>query len=334
MSARRRALGRIARASLGAGALRLAPQLRADSRTVFSDAGQSVVAAAAEGLGTEVTSCAITLGPQRYNRKPVVQLMSPQGTTVGFLKVGADATTSAMVATEAAAVERLQPTTSVLEVPRVLWQSVWKQRSVACFSPVGIEGGSLVPADRSRLLDVATAVIEAGGGRRDVELRECAPVERLRAVATNDHRLAQGLVEKLDTLFDDATVTLAPWHGDFSPWNMISTARSTALIDWEFASLDMPVGADMLHHRLMVATHLEGASVEDPLEELLNLGENIPELHAMQIPSEQHRTHLLLYLLELIRRDIELASAGRITTGFGEAAGYAAQVILVQASAR
>lgn len=333
MSPTRRTLGRIVRTAVHSGALRFAPQLRADTNVVFADPDQSVIAAAAIGLGQTIGSCAITLGPQRYNRKPVVQLMDHDARTIGFLKVGADAMTSAMVATEALAIDGLlRPTIPVLEVPSVLWRSEWNGYAVACFSPVASDGLQLVPADQSRLVELAAAIIEAGGGHADVELRGCAPVERLRSEVSNGHHdEANELLDRVEAAFGNHTVSLGPWHGDFSPWNMISNTDSTALIDWEFAGHDMPLGSDLLHNRVMVATHLSGDPAQRPLQQLLDFGRDIPELHAMVVASNQHRPHLLLYLLELMRRDFELKRLGLPATGFGEPAEAIAKVILTEA---
>lgn len=181
MSDRRRQLGRLASRLVGTGILRIAPGVRARSHILFDDPEESVIAAAAAELDHEIRSCAITLGPQRYNRKPVVQLMDHDANTVAFLKVGVDPLTSAMVATEADAVERLRTANSLLEIPTVLWRANWHGRQVACFSPVGRQD-ELLPASQTRLERIAAAVIEAGGGRNDTVVRSTPPLERLRVI--------------------------------------------------------------------------------------------------------------------------------------------------------
>ncbi len=340
MSTARRVVGRLTRNAARAGALRFAPKLGADAGLVLGDPHRSVVAAAGQALGISIASCAITLGPRRYNRKPVVQLMDEAATTVGFLKVGADAMTSAMVATEAAAIERLtRPTSPVLEVPSVLWRSEWNGHAVACFSPVKstvkTHDRSLAPADDNRLAKVAAAVVEAGGGHRDVAINDCGPVERLRAAALASSRSdLQQLLDRVEAALGDRVVALGSWHGDFSPWNMISTAHSTALIDWEFAGDTMPVGADLLHHHVMVSTHLGGESPQAALQRLFDLGHNIPQLQAAGLASDRHRPHLLLYLLELIRRDVELNRADLPLTDFGAPATAVMEALLTEVENR
>ncbi len=179
------------------------------------------------------------------------------------------------------------------------------------------------PAIDERLTAVAAAVIEAGGGRRECELRDLPVLEEVRADAGP-------LADRITATFGDRMVTCGTWHGDFSPWNMISTSASTALIDWEFMSDQMPVGSDLLHHRVMVATHLRDEPVEAPLTELVEQADNLPELHSLNFASEQHRPHLVGYFLELMRRDFERFRGGRPVTGFGAPAAAAADAVLKQ----
>lgn len=328
MSPKRQAAGRATRTAVRPGLLRAVCDLEADADVVFNEAQVSVIAAAAQGLGQTISSCAITLGPERYNRKPVVQLMNHRAETVGFLKVGANAATSAMVATEAAVLDQLaRPATPPLVLPQVLWQSEWQGRTVACFSPVSVGVGALVPADQQRLVEIAHRVVTAGGGSTAIAFRDCSLLEHLRTYRPTSFDLGL-LIDQAEMRFGECHVSVGQWHGDFSPWNMISTATTTALLDWEFARKDMPIGADLLHHRVMVATHLHGDAVALPLKELVQSGNNVPELHAMGVPSEHHRPTVVLYLFELIRRDLELQQSHRPDTGFGAPAVEAVHAML------
>lgn len=332
MSSARLVAGRMAQLPVRTGMLRFAPQLRADEGAVLRDPTTSIIAMATAESDLSVAACAITLGPRRYNRKPVIQLIGHNAETVAFLKVGADEATSAMVATEARALSSFGPSAAVLEVPRVLWSGSWQGRSAVCVSPVGIGSTELVPATTARLIQVAKAVIESNGGQIDGKVRESGPVERLRQLAASQEASAElELVRRVEQIFGETTVTSAVWHGDFSPWNMISDAGRTGLIDWEFSQERMPVGADLLHHRIMVATHLHDRPIEQPLTELTMSADNVAELHAMGVPTSQHRSHLVLYLLELIRRDVELERSGLLATGFGRPAQAAASQLLATA---
>ena len=335
MTGRRRLAGKALRLVAAGGGLVLSPAVHAPASTVFRDPERSVIAAAAAALDTAISSCAITLGPRRYNRKPVVQLIGPDAHTAGYLKVGADEATSDMVANEANLVAGLaRPAMAPLELPRVLWRSSWQGRAVACFSPIG-RTAHVLPADTSRLAATAAAVVEAGGGATETILSESGPVVQLQQLATagGDHDV-RSFLDGLVSALGHRPATVATWHGDFSPWNMISDATTTALLDWEFSSTKMAVGADLLHHAVMVATHLEGVPIEHALARLRAQLPISEVLLAVGVPPEQHLAHALIYLVELVRRDLELEHRGLPLTGFGEPARRTAEALLHEATIR
>ena len=335
MTNRRRLAGNALRLAAAAGGLALAPAVHGQASTVFHDVERSVIAAAAVGLGVQVESCAITLGPRRYNRKPVVQLIGPGARTVGYLKVGADAATSDMVANEAARINQMiHPVTGPLDVPRLLWRSVWNGRAVACFSPVG-RTAATVPADTTRLAAVAAAVIEAGGGSAQTTMHESEPITQLHKLAlTNGVPELQTFLDRLLDAHGHRPVTVATWHGDFSPWNMISDETTTALLDWEFSADNMAVGADLLHYDVMVATHLRAEPIERALAQIRAQLPISDALLAVDVPPSQHIDHVLMYLMELVGRDLELERLGLPLTGFGTPALRAAQALLAETTVR
>ena len=319
MSKQRQAAGRITQRLVGTAGLRFGPTVSADPERVLADLDHSAIAAAAHGAGLAVVSCAITLGPRRFNRKPVVQLIDAQARTVGFVKVGADDATSAMVRHEAAMLNRFRSADhKLLTVPEILWEGNFDKRPVMCVSPVG-RTGRLAAANADRLNRLARAVVDVSGGSQIVDASTSWPVTRLHAEATSQGRTdVVDLVEQVASALLTRDASIAGWHGDFSPWNMISTGDQTALIDWEFAGDAMPVGADLLHNRVMVATHLDGEPIDTPLSRFVASADNVAELASMGVPPDQHRVHLVLYLLELIRRD----------TGFAEAAAASVRQLL------
>ena len=42
------------------------------------------------------------------------------------------------------------------------------------------------------------------------------------------------------------------WHGDWTPWNMASTAGGLLVWDWERFATGVPVGFDALHYWLQI----------------------------------------------------------------------------------
>ena len=105
------------------------------------------------------------------------------------------------------------------------------------------------------------------------------------------------------------------WHGDLSPWNMMTGRQSTGVIDWEFSHDHMSLGSDLVHHRFMVATHLGEQTAVDALD---TCRASCAALYrSAAIADDEIPGHFALWLLELIRRDLELASHGVAPTGYG-----------------
>jgi hypothetical protein len=80
----------------------------------------------AEALGRKLT-ISIHIGPARANRKPVLQLISPDGETFGFAKLGTGPLTQRLVRDEGNALIALgRSGLSKLTVPRVLHAGQWR----------------------------------------------------------------------------------------------------------------------------------------------------------------------------------------------------------------
>lgn len=289
---------------------------------VGGDSGDSVLADLAGRLGVDASGhVAITLGPRRYNRKPVVQLIDASGHTQAFIKIACDEVTDRFVVTEAQWLERAAATHghtfAALRPPEVLDDWEWKGRRVLAVAPIHPDQHrpDLLDADRLRSLANDIASI---GPTVETTLADAASIDRVTAAAAAAHDDALiAATESVVSTWGDVAVTVGPWHGDLTPWNTISTTSHTALLDWEFAADAMPVGADLIHHHVMVDTHLRDVSIDAALRAVR---QRLPEL----LDGFANRTAtdglFAVYLLELARRDAHLVAHNAPTTGFGSAA--------------
>lgn len=293
---------------------------------VGGDSAASVLAMIAEVLNQarvgDAVDVAVTLGPRRYNRKPVVQFLDGAGQTIAFAKIACDAVTSNFVAHETTWIEKMATSsaaggTSTLRVPAALASPMWAGRPVLVLAAVSPAGHDPIHADAARLASVARAVAETGP-IIDTRLGDAAHIDEieLAAAAANDIELTEAAHAVRQT-FGDRDLRVGPWHGDFSPWNMMSTAQVTWLIDWEFASEAIPLGLDLVHNRVMVETHLNDMAIADAL--VLARRELASLLTAVDDGSDVEAA-FAVYLLELRRRDADLAIHGAAPTGFGPAA--------------
>jgi len=202
-------------------------------------------------LGYEVL-ISVHLGAARANRKPVLQLLTPRGEAAGFAKISVNPLTRDLIRAERAALDTLADQDfRELTVPRVLHHGQWQGREVLIMNalPVWRRRKALRPGQ------LAAAMTELGavGGRGRGPLTGSDYLARLRsrleASQPGPDRAALGAA--LDVLAAAGPeLSFGAWHGDWTGWNMASTAGGLLVWDWERFDLGVPAGFDPLHYRL------------------------------------------------------------------------------------
>ena len=253
----------------------------------------------ADRLGESELHAAITIGPRRRNRKPVLQLIRPDGSVAGFAKIGWSPFTKDLVSNEATwlrAVDGRLP--SGLLAPRVVFERTTSADVVVVTSAV------VTPwrARRSQLLspELVTALARCLGSTV-VRVADATMVDTWAGV------VGPGAID-IERLLDrhgDRSIELGLWHGDLTPWNTATSAGTSSVWDWEFASDDRPVGFDLLHQRFeQVRRHRR----HDEADALAAVIQEAPRLlAALDQPVD---TVVDLYLAELIVRESRLAGEG------------------------
>ncbi|MGH3497062.1 MAG: hypothetical protein ACRDP1_06330 [Nocardioidaceae bacterium] len=209
----------------------------------------------------------IPVGPARSNRKPVLQVVAPDGAPLAFVKVGHSDLTRRLVASEHAALSRLahRPADGIT-APAVLGLCEWRGLVLLAMTALEIPTRRMSgPAAREQLLSTVRE-IAACEGLDDVvwaahplraELLDCWPA---------GHAL-RAAVERLDS---DVVVRTGTWHGDLNPGN-VAVAGGRALVwDWERFSTGVPVGFDLLHHDFHEAVTVRGRPAYDATVQLMS----------------------------------------------------------------
>jgi hypothetical protein len=255
-----------------------------------------------EALGREL-SVSIHIGPARANRKPVLQLISPEGETFGFGKLGTGPLTRQLVRAETASLGVLSRSgLSQLAVPTVLHAGQWRGLEVLIQSalPVWLPRA---PLSRDRLnaamLDIAgcrgyysgTLV----GSAYWAELRG-----RLAAVGDRPEGVAlTAAAELLASHSGQHSLRYGAWHGDWAPWNMANLADKLLVWDWERFATGVPVGFDAIHHELqrrIQSSDDAAGAVEATVRQAGEL------LAPFDVAGEVRELTALLYLVDLAVR--------------------------------
>jgi len=255
-----------------------------------------------EVLGMRL-SLSVHIGPARANRKPVLQLLTPDGHTLAFAKLGTSGLTRALVRAEATALGAVsRADLHTVSVPRVMHTGRWGDHEVLVQSALPV-WHARVELTAPRLASAQREVAMCCGMRRG-PLRESGYWSRLqtRLAAIAEHADGMALrsaAERIVLAAGRTELSYGSWHGDWAPWNMASVADSVLVWDWERFTTGVPIGFDALHYALQLgvstgsATAAVTATVQRAPELLLPFG--VVQRHAVEATA-------LLYLVDLATR--------------------------------
>lgn len=260
----------------------------------------------------------LTIGPARANRKPVLQLLTPAGETIGFAKLGVNALTRSLAQAERASLRTLgKAAPRHLSIPAVLHHGQWNELEVLVLSPLPVWEPRVAP-DPGRLAAAMLEIAEVDGVTTG-PLRDspywASLGDRLAALADGDSaRSLRRAYTRIAERAGDSVLRYGSWHGDWTPWNM-ATLRDTLLVwDWERFTTGVPLGFDAVHFAFQGAVVRQGA---DPLAAVTETVERAAELltpfgltAAADAPAA--RLTALLYLVDIAARYLgdEQAEAG------------------------
>jgi hypothetical protein len=245
-----------------------------------------------EELGEQVDVAAIRLGPERPNRKPVVQVTRTDGTASCWVKVAHNPLTVRLLEREAMALEALEPLAEVLYLPRVVATRDWGSGAALATAPLPDPDTARVP--RETLISVV----------RDVHgTAKLAPVEAeakpLTELVANPRlggltRLAAEVQAQQDRLQPGA------WHGDLHSGNLAMAPDGRAVLwDWERWESGVPLGADLLHHDLQ-ADRAAGTPLRSVAEGLVRTASE--RLSELDVPAAAAELVVRDYLIRLAAR--------------------------------
>ncbi|XVV13589.1 hypothetical protein ACQP2X_04330 [Actinoplanes sp. CA-131856] len=255
-----------------------------------------------EALGREL-AVSVHIGPARANRKPVLQLLSPDGDTFGFGKLGTGPLTQRLVRAESAALTALGNSgLTKLTVPRVLHAGEWRGLQVLVQSalPVWLPRA---PLSQRRLV---AAMLDIAGccGYTTETLSGSAYWHELRGrlAAVSDRPEGVSLASAAELLVrrgGEMTFRYGAWHGDWAPWNMANLADALLVWDWERFATGVPLGFDAVHHELQKRIQ----STEDARDAVEATVKRAGELLApFGVVPEGREVTALLYLVDLATR--------------------------------
>jgi hypothetical protein len=241
------------------------------------------------------------LGAARANRKPVLQLLSHAGDTIGFAKIGINALTRELVASEQAALVTLsEARLTSMRLPTVLAGGSWQNLDILVLSPLPVwERRRPLTPD---VLSAALAELARSAGTSTAPLAGSGYWHHLAARLEQagdgpDHEKLAALIPRLGGLAGTSKMTFGCWHGDLTPWNLARTRAGLLVWDWERFTPGVPVGFDALHYWLNERVVRPS---QDPLAAATQCVVEAPRLlDPFGVSPEQARLTALAYLADL-----------------------------------
>lgn len=211
--------------------------------------GDSLVALVARELGHPGARGIVICGPQRANRKPVVQLHDRRGRTIAFVKVAFNPLTQRLLAAEQAALSHLGALPDLgFAVPPILGVGQVGSAHWLALGPIGVRRRRQPGLAE---VDALARAIERTASTWTGPAHESSFVARTLEQSSGLAN-AEPIVAALAERDADTLLVTAASHGDFVPWNVLSGEPRPAVWDWERFEHDVPIGFDRLHHRVQV----------------------------------------------------------------------------------
>lgn len=278
---------------VAAQALRLGGHRLLGRRPAWDDAASRLQALARRLADAPDAVGVIRLNPGRPNRKPVVQLLTPDlADTVAYVKIGWDGHTGALVAGEAETIATLDAPVGV-RLPTLLGRT---HAPLPAFATAPLDGPDVRPPSRDELARRAVALFPqdgppAGLGESPLLRRVGAALADLDTAAAASLR---DLHERVLDLDGSVTTPTSRWHGDLGPANVLVAGDELWMWDWERSSAGAPRGLDAAYTLLSGGQPVEAST------------ETLGRLALVDAPHALVRTVLLVVAL----RHVDAAATG------------------------
>jgi len=254
-------------------------------------------------FGRDDLCFAVSLGTPGPHRKPVIQVLTPEGEVLGYAKVGWNEATRELVKHEAEVLKRLGKEELPFRVPEILYANESSGRNLCLQSPPPKDGR---PAPRRWTREYAEVLCAlASLGVRYKPLEQTAfwqqIVSRVHEVRSLYwRRVLEQAMERVRRDWKDKEVPLHPAHGDFAPWNTLQADGRLYLYDWEYALEEAPAGYDLIHFVVQTLWLVERHVPEEIARTILQYGEEEFQqvLKWLNVENGSLQELLKLYVLE------------------------------------
>lgn len=253
----------------------------------------------AKPFGEVEIRLAFSSGTPGPARKPVFQILRPNGHILGYAKLGITAMTACLIRREAGLLRSLSANFRVKEfAPALLFEGEAHGMPVAVQTAVSGKAGPIEPTLMHwRLL----ASLRSGERRPVAASHMFRNIERRVLQLANPVPAMNSALKSVRPVAEKLTLPATIVHGDFAPWNLRMQGRELRAFDWEYGEIDGIPLVDELHHDFQVGFLLRGWGLERASAYLRSVQiSNHMGLQAAQVAALQ-----VVYLLDVCSRRLE-----------------------------
>ena len=260
---------------------------------------------------------AISIGFPGTCQKMTVQVMSPAGDVLAYIKLPLGPQAPSRIRAEAATLEKLREFPKMRSrMPRLLSFSEWGAGRILVQTRLpGAPGPSELTRHHEEFLrDLhSCGRVERAGGE---VLEETADAwKRLATRLGSTWRdLAREAFRLAARELTGARLLCAPMHGDFAPWNSRAHSGQISYFDWESAHWQAPIHWDRFHFLAQAESLINKGAGPESLPETRNGARGSFILYLLysvaQLAAENSTPAALAYREQLLRRQLSGEMAG------------------------
>jgi hypothetical protein len=232
-------------------------------------------------LGRRVDVC-VYISPPRAVRKPVMQLLADDGTTVAFAKLGINRFTDGLVRAEGDAISRLGTVDwTTLRVPAVVHAGNWQGHELLVQSAFARGGDPAAHIDLvARAMDELARSASVRRERLDDSLYLRGVLGRIKDIPHDETaEVLRSAAAELVRCAGAVQLDFGRWHGDWTPWNMTIATDRALVWDWEKFDDGVPIGFDAVHYAVQHAIVVEQLRPEAAFEQSVPLAARLLSKH-------------------------------------------------------
>jgi hypothetical protein len=223
-------------------------------------------------LGEERVVLVVNVRPPSPFRKPVAQVLRPDGRLLAYVKVAPNDVTKRGVAREARALRALaERDDGRLLVPTLLHHGSWETREILVTEPLPRDVRRYPAGEGPPSIDVTREVAGLSARTRSAlgtsrywqELRRRAAAHSSDAARMSFDALLLAFLDAAEDRSGAIDTIFGTWHGDWSPWNLGFAGGRVVAWDWEYSTDGVPLGFDVLHFHFQSAFIGEGRPVSE-----------------------------------------------------------------------